>query len=333
MSTLTMPLSPLRPIKRLTRPAQVQGFVCTDRDLEILTLSARFRFLTSEQTIRFFEGLTAHEYAETLRTKPWAFQVYLRRLYLLWAHGFLVRPDRQRSDVIAFGNAPIITGITRKSAMLLHERGMHVDVDLDWAALQRHSHPFLMHTVATAEAVLAFELSCRRMGTLKLIDHDALLSDMPTSTRAMPRPLALRVPLSATDSILVIPDRLIGLQKDDSETETDAESERKVVRRLLAIELDRGTLTIKRFTRRLFGYHAAWRADLHERQWGSKSLRVCTIAPSLQRVENMIAAQEDALNGGSNLFVFSTPEMLAEHGALGASWITGKRETVSLLGD
>jgi hypothetical protein len=143
--------------------------------------------------------------------------------------------------------------------VLLQERGKHVDVDLDWAAHQRHSHPYLVHTVATAEAVLAFELSCRRIETLKLIDHDALLSDMPTSTRAMPRPLALRVPLSATDSILVIPDRLIGLD-GASETETDAETERKVMRRLLAIELDRGTLTIKRFTRRLIGYHAAWRA-------------------------------------------------------------------------
>jgi hypothetical protein len=47
----------------------------------------------------------------------------------------------------------------------------------------------------------------------------------------------------------------------------------------------------------------------------------------------MIAAQHDALKGGSNLFVLSTPEMLAEHGALGLSWVSGKGELVSLQGD
>jgi hypothetical protein len=341
MSILTMTLAPLKPLKRLTRPAQSQGFMCTDRDLELMALLARFRFLSSDQLIRFCAGLTAREYAEQLHQTPWAFQVYLRRLHLMWAHGFLIRPERQRNDVVAFGNAPLIYGLSRMGAMLLKERGKHVDANLDFAAQQRVSRQWLVHTVETAEAVLAFDLSCRRIATVQLIDHDALRPYMPASRRAMPKPFVLRAALQkdrAGESDAVIPDRLIALETMQPPTETKDEigevheqSDESPLR-LLALEIDRGTVSGKKFTRRLQRYHAAWRADLHETQWGSKSLRVCTISPSWQRLENLIAAQQAAISGGSNLFCFSTPELIAERGALGSSWITGKGATVSLLG-
>jgi len=294
----------------------------TDRDLEIMALVARLRFLSSDQIIRFFAGLTAHEYIEQLKDKPWAFQVFLRRLHALFSHDLLTRPERQRADLVAFGNASLLYGISRKGARLLKDRGISIDADLDWASQNRVTTPFLLHTVATAEIVLAFELSCRRLGSVELIDHAALLPFFPEETRARPRPFAISAAVRGRpgDLITVIPDRLIALKTEHTAS-------------LCAIECDRGTMTIKRYTRKLRGYYEAWRSGLHEKTWGSPSLRVLSIAPSERRLANMIAAQREIASGGSNLFCFSTLERIAEHGALGNAWLTGKSETVSLLGD
>ena len=52
--------------------------------------------------------------------------------------------------------------------------------------------------------------------------------------------------------------------------------------------------------------------------------------PTEARLQNMIRALRKVVPGGSNLFLFSTPERLAAAGALGRAWISGKGEITAV---
>ena len=100
-----------------------------------------------------------------------------------------------------------------------------------------------------------------------------------------------------------------------------------------ALELDRGTMDIKSrqlvgkssFRRKLLGYYQLWKEGLHTSQWGFKAFRVLTVTPSEKRIENMIAVQKEIVGEqGSNLFLFTTPNRLAEKSPFADVWVTGK---------
>jgi hypothetical protein len=66
--------------------------------------------------------------------------------------------------------------------------------------------------------------------------------------------------------------------------------------------------------------------------WGFKSFRILTVTTSDTRIDNMIATQREvAASCPPGLFLYSTPERLARHGALGSAWVTSKCDNVSLL--
>jgi hypothetical protein len=59
-------------------------------------------------------------------------------------------------------------------------------------------------------------------------------------------------------------------------------------------------------------------------------MRVLTVAPSRQRVDNMVAAVAEITGGGSNFFLFIDRERLAASSPLEAEWVSGKGEVVRL---
>ena len=277
-ATLQRPQPFRRP--RFRRVEEPPPFQLTARDVAILHAVARYRFLSSTLIIRLIGGSQ---------------QQILRRLQLLFHHGYLDRPTSQIAQLAhAFdlGNRPFVYGLGRAGAQVLAEAGIPLKEKLDWTTKNsRATAQFLAHTIETAETMIAFELACRDEGAPELIDHHDLLPYLPEETRDDDAPFHVRVELKTAREALtigVIPDRVFSLAFTDR------------TRLNFALELDRGTMDIKSrqlvgkssFRRKLLGYYQLWREGLHTTQWGFKAFRVLTVTPSETRIENMIAAQK-----------------------------------------
>jgi hypothetical protein len=303
--------------KRVDAPPPFQ---LTARDFAILHAVARFRFLSSTLINRLAGGSS---------------QQVLRRLQLLFHHGYLDRPKAQiaqLAQVFEFGNRPFIYGLGRAGAHALAEAGVPLKEKLDWTTKNaRATALFLAHTIETAETMIAFELACRAEDAPRLIDHHDLLPYLPQATQEEEAPFHVRVTLKRNRdevAIGVIPDRVFSLAFADQ------------TRLNFALELDRGTMDIKArqlvgkssFRRKLLGYHQLWKERLHTERWGFRSFRVLTVTPSEKRIENMLAVQREIVGEqGSNLFLFTTPKRLQSHSPLGPVWTSGKGEMTGLL--
>ena len=172
-----MPATLLRPQPfrrpRFRRVEEPPPFQLTARDLAILHAVARYRFLSSTLIIRLIGGSS---------------QQILRRLQLLFHHGYLDRPTSQVAQLahaFDFGNRPFVYGLGRAGAQVLAEAGIPLKEKLDWTTKNaRATAQFLAHTLETAETMIAFELACREEGAPELIDHHDLL---PYLARRDPR--------------------------------------------------------------------------------------------------------------------------------------------------
>ena len=103
-----MPATVLRPQPlrrpRFRRIEEPPPFQLTARDVAILHAVARYRFLSSTLIIRLIGG------------SP---QQILRRLQLLFHHGYLDQPTSQVAQLahaLDFGNRPFLCGLGRASA-------------------------------------------------------------------------------------------------------------------------------------------------------------------------------------------------------------------------
>ena len=202
-----MPATLLRPQPfrrpRFRRVAEPPPFQLTARDLAILHAVARYRFLSSTVITRLIGGSA---------------QQILRRLQLLFHHGYLDRPTSQVAQLahaFDFGNRPFVYGLGRAGAQVLAEAGIPLKEKLDWTTKNaRATAQFLAHTIETAETMIGFELACRAGGSPELIDHHDLLPYLPEKTREDDAPFHVRVALkTARDAltIRVVPDRVFSL--------------------------------------------------------------------------------------------------------------------------
>lgn len=318
-SMLTKPL-PLP--KRLTRPDTPPPFRLTERDVAIIRAVARWRFLTSQQVIRFLsisDPATSH-------------QQVLRRLQGLYAHSFLDRPVHQQLQLHAF--AHLAYGLGRNGARLLADIGDPIESRADWLTKnKRASAEFLLHTLETAETMIAIESDCRVHGALSLVEQHQLLPYFPEKTRALRDPFRCRVTVrlpqvTAPLTIGVVPDRLFSLMHETA------------TRHNFALELDRGTMKVNAktfggtsFRRKLLGYYHLWRGRKHQELWGFQSFRILTVTTSEKRIATMRAVQREVTAGAaSGLFLYSTADLLAAHGALGDAWIDGAGTRVAVVG-
>lgn len=316
-----MSLVTAAPLKRLTRPVEPPAFRLTERDCLILRTLAANRFNSSEQIARAIGA--SHPKAR-------------HRLRLLWANGLIERPAQQHVWASSFydeGNRPLIYSLARKGARLLAERRQLIDPRI--ASIlnnnARTTAPFLAHTLEVAQAMLAFRASGE--GTSRLIDHAELLPFLPEATRASRDPFCLSVSFThelRPATLRVRPDRLFSLVMPDN------------TRCNFALELDRSTEVITPRSKHLsakssikkkqLGYYHAWRQDKHTTLWGFKSFRVLFITPSETRLEHMIAAQREITRDRlAGLFLYTTGDRLARHGAFGPAWTSAKADGLSLL--
>jgi len=232
-------------------------------------------------------------------------QSIIRRLQLLYHHGYLERPSAQIDYYRQGGSHHIIYGLGNKGGMLLRQEMGDTFRDISWGEKNRSvRRVYLEHSVAISDFMVALELDCRKRG-IHLIGPDAF--HLPNG-EPVPHPITWKVKINSERILGIIPDRVFSLESSDQS------SNRKSI--LYFLEVDRGTMPIVRknlsqtsFYRKILAYEATWSQELHQTQFGFHRFRVLTVTKSQVRVQSLVSACSK-LKRGHGLFLFTDESTL-----------------------
>lgn len=253
--------------RRGQRTIQPPAMRLTQRDKQIVEAVKLFRVLRQDQIqALFFGSKTATQ----------------RRLALLYDHGFLERQFLPvRGGIL---NSPILYLLDKRGAeMLRAEFGYD---DLNWNPRNNQvGYEFLDHTLAINDVRISVSLACRDAGYQIQIwqDEADLKADYDYVT--------LRPRTGKPQKVSVIPDSFFVLQTPHG-------------RAPFFLELDRGTMTTKRFRTKIEAYIAYLASGQYQQRFQVKSLRVLTVTLGAQRCNNLKRVTEEA--GGKQWFYFAT---------------------------
>lgn len=230
-------------LPRFKRSDKIASFSLTDRDREILKHVHHHRFLRSDHLCALLPG---------------SHQQLLRRLQLLYHHGFLERP-RCQIDYYKTGSRRMAYGIGNKGAAVLkRELGLPFH-RLEWGQKNRVGRIFLDHALLVSDVMVAFEVACRNRHDVRLIEPDDVKFS-PAATRNR-EPFQWKVDIASGIKCGVIPDRVFGLEFTDRNG--------RQILHWFFLEADRGTMPVTRddldqssFYRKLLAYEATWRHGL-----------------------------------------------------------------------
>jgi len=305
-----MELARLPRFKRLPAIKQLR---LTNRDCDILKHVHLHRFLRSDHITSLFPG------------SP---QQVLRRLQLLYHHGYLERP-RCQIDYYQSGSRRMAYGIGNKGGWLLkREFSLHYH-RLDWQAKNRVSRLFLEHALLVSDVMVAVEMACRNQSSLRLLSPEEIVP--PPDTARKREPLRWTVDIGNRLQCGVIPDRVFGFEFTDKSGRRNQS--------WFFLEADRGTMPIVRSSldksssfRKLSAYEATWSQNLHRTKLGLNRFRVLTVTSNPERIGTMQQAAR-SLKRGHGLFLFLDAKTLKEEKDFFAlRWQTCRDgETVGLL--
>ncbi len=282
----------------------------TDRDLDVVESVGRLRFLTAEFIEWLYfppqDGPRAHGFSSSCR----------RRLRLLWQAGYLDRiwPDRF--------HGPAVYTLNRQGARLLSaHRGIR-RADLAPLGRGEPSTMFLEHTlnVARVYAAVRVALSAVEQVDVKAFHPEHVYRGPGCHDR-------LPDPAGGKERIPVVPDGLFVLQRAGDQ------------HRLVFLEVDRGTMGLKRVAAKLRGYEA-YRLGTGPRLFRKRFdfppvFDVAWTAPDEGRLQSMqeLAERELARWGWqarAARHLFHVLPALTPETAL--AWEDARRRPVSLLG-
>jgi hypothetical protein len=259
-------------------------------------------------------------------------QAILRRLQLLFHHGYLDRPPMQL-DWYTRGSEPLVHALGKRGAEVLAAEGELRRGGVRWDTKNRNlSRVFLHHTLAVADVMVAFEVACRIREGVTFIPPEEVLAGAPESTRRLRLPFRWQVDVRVDGKrhrLGVEPDRVFGLRFEGL-----PENRRRA---FFFLEADRGTMPITRkrlvqtsFLRKLLAYQETWRQGLHRVHLDIPNFRVLTVTTSRQRVEHLVAAcRPQAV--GSHLFLFTDRNSLGGSDLLTHQWVTSGGERAQLI--
>ena len=257
---------------------------------------------------------------------PGSQQQVLRRLQLLYHHGFLERPLCQ-IDYYQNGSHRMVYGIGRKAAPVLKGELPLPFHRLEWSQENRVGRIFLDHALLVSDVMVALEVACRRCKDTRLLTPDE--AHLPAATARKREPFQWKAEIARGVTCGVVPDRVFGLEFSDKSGQQN--------RCWYFLEADCGTMPVTRdkldqssFSRKLLAYEATWRKNLHRTRLGFDRFRVLTVTRSPQRVENLVEACSQ-LQSGHGLFLFTDAgSLLASDDVLTMRWRTGRRGSETL---
>src|SRR5579872_5394658 len=183
-------------LPRFKRAPKVAPMRLTERDREIVRLICRHRFLRSSHIIALIGDSS---------------QQLLRRLQLLYHHGFLERPRAQIDYYHRGGSRQIVYGLGKKGASLLqHETGSTFQKQ-DWGERNRAiGRMFLEHALLVSDVMVSIEMACRQTGQVRLLT-DAQLP-IPNGLKRQREPFSWNVSVSSRLKLGLAPDRVFALE-------------------------------------------------------------------------------------------------------------------------
>ena len=296
-------------LPRFNRAPIVASMQLEERDSQIIRLVHRHRFLRSDHIVSFMGGSR---------------QQILRRLKLLYHHGYLERPRAQIQYYERGGSRSIAYGLGNKGGAVLRQLGITVDSD-SWTE-KNHviGRVYLEHALMVADVMAAVELACRKHGGVRLLYEDELALPMER------QPFGWQVKIQNGLKLGVIPDRVFALDFSDASGQNQ--------RVHFFLEADRGTMPVTRHTlsqtsffRKLLAYEATWTQKIHQRYLGIHRFRVLAVTISAARVKSIGDACSQ-LKRGHGLFLFADKTILTGD-IISSVWQTGRSgEIGSLLG-
>ena len=280
----------------------------TERDRLIIRQVHRHRFLRSSHIVALVGGSR---------------QQILRRLKLLYHHGYLERPRAQLQYYERGGSRDIAYGLGNKSGrLLLQELGIAVH-PVAWSE-RNHviGRLFLEHALLVSDVMVAIELACQKHGAIRLFHEDEL------KLRSKRQPFQWRVKIQNVGRLGVVPDRVFALEYLDHNSQNQ--------RVHYFLEADRGTMPVVRsnlsqtsFRRKLLAYEATWNQDIHRSRLGINRFRVLTVTTIPKRVQSLVEACSQ-LKSGQGLFLFADKSILSGD-ILSGTWRTGRPGEVTNL--
>ncbi len=296
-------------LPRFKRAPVVAPMQLTGRDRVIIQLVHRHRFLRSHQIVAL------------MGDSP---QQILRRLKLLYHHGYLERPRAQLQYYERGGSKSIAYGLGNKGGTCLtNELGIAVHHD-SWDE-KNHviGRVYLEHALLVADVMVAIELACWKRGFRLLYENQLGFQTEQQTFR-------WKVKIRDGMKLGVVPDRVFALQYPDQSDQSQ--------RVYFFLEADRGTMPVVRrnllqtsFHRKLLSYEATWNQNIHRSRFGFNRFRVLTVTTSAPRVNSLVQTCSQ-LKSGHGLFLFADQSILAGD-ILSAKWQTGRPgETAGLLG-
>jgi len=296
--------------------APVRRMVLTSRDIELLRAVHRHRFLRSTHLVALADGSR---------------QAVLRRLQLLFHHGYVERPVFQL-DWYTGGSQPLVYALGKRGAKAIAAAGWRSGVCLD-SKNRSLSRVFLHHTLAVADVMVAFEVACRERPDLDFIRAEEVLARAPAATRPLRSPLRWQVDvrLDARPQHLAIePDAIFGLRlKGEFGNPREA---------FFFLEADRGTMPVARksltqtsFARKLMAYRETWRQGVHKARFGIPGFRVLAVTASSERLGHLVAACRSLPSSGARLFLFAHVSQIREANVLAMRWVDGRGKSATLI--
>src|SRR5262249_25710434 len=133
----------------------------------------------------------------------------LRRLQLLFHHGFLERP-RCQIDYFQSGSRPLVYGIGNKAVSYLRQESMTPLESYNWRDNQT-GRLFLEHSLLILEFMVALEIACRKRKDVRFVLRDRT-SPGGVKGSKMGSAMKWRVNIGNGIECGVVPDRFFGLE-------------------------------------------------------------------------------------------------------------------------
>ena len=261
----------------------------------------RYRFLSSDQLVRLGGGSR---------------QKLLRRLRLMFDHGYVDRPRAQIASIV-FGNAPMIYGLGHKGAKLLKQSGQE---GTRWREKnQACTNYFIRHAVEQAEFFICLEQAAKAQ-SIRLHHKNSIINTPLNHLNDASWRVRFKWPSGDRMGINVTPDGLFGIEKENGEIA------------YFFVEIDRGTEPIVRRTSKqssILKKFLAYKATHEDDATGLPNFRVLFVTTSQRRIDAMIDAIPQDMPKG--LFLFSTLEATRTD-IFGAAWRKAGSKTASLIG-
>ncbi|MBI1800832.1 MAG: replication-relaxation family protein [Chloroflexi bacterium] len=285
-----MTISTIPKRKRFERSDDPPPLRMTERDRAILRAVHTYRMLTCEQIQKLlFPGARI----EVPRTR-------LRKLY---HHRYLERIPIPASASPLAGYMPVYRLARLGAALIAFEQQTPVAAlkywgqgdDRDGRQQASVTTPFIAHELAMNDVRIAFTLAAKAHGYAIATWHDE-----PT-LRGFKDSVSVVMESGRPHTVAVIPDAYCLLELPDR-------------RAHFCLELDRSTMTTARFQQKIQAYQAYLASGQFSARFHAQRVRILTIAPSLERLQNLQQKTEEA--GGSPIYWFTTLDAVVEHDPL-----------------